>query len=283
MQYRNSGFTLIEVSIVLVIIGLIVGGILAGQDLINTAAIRAQISQIEKYNTAVHAFQNKYGGLPGDLSNTLANQFGFVTTSCNASLGQRDGNGIIDGYWSGGPVYTTEQGEAVLFWSDLNMAGLIGDVSPNNSAGIFTVQCGAPSTALSLTAGTYYIGNFLPVAKIGNGNFVYVYDSNTVDNGIDNNNWFGISAVTSVPTNGSMLTNPGMSVTQAYRIDQKTDDGFPLKGNVRTGYLTGEWVQHSPDAASDSTTTCYNWTTNTYSISINQGTGINCALSMRLQ
>ena len=50
-------------SIVLVIIGLIVGGILVGQSLIAAAAVRAQISQIEKYNTAVNTFRDKYGGL----------------------------------------------------------------------------------------------------------------------------------------------------------------------------------------------------------------------------
>jgi hypothetical protein len=52
---------------VLVIIGLIVGGILVGPEMIAAAAVRAQISQIEKYHTAVHTFQSKYGGLPGDL------------------------------------------------------------------------------------------------------------------------------------------------------------------------------------------------------------------------
>jgi prepilin-type N-terminal cleavage/methylation domain-containing protein len=57
---HRAGFTLIELAIVLVIIGLIVGGILVGQDLINAAAVRAQVSQIEKYQTAVHTFQTKY-------------------------------------------------------------------------------------------------------------------------------------------------------------------------------------------------------------------------------
>lgn len=68
----QRGFTLIELSIRLVIIGLIVGGVLVGRDLIE----RAQISQIEKYNTVVHTFQLKYNALPGDIAN--AAQFGFV-------------------------------------------------------------------------------------------------------------------------------------------------------------------------------------------------------------
>jgi prepilin-type N-terminal cleavage/methylation domain-containing protein len=64
----RAGFTLIELSIVLVIIGLVVGGVLVGRDLICAAELRAQISQIEKYNTAVNTFYGKYGGLPGPLA-----------------------------------------------------------------------------------------------------------------------------------------------------------------------------------------------------------------------
>jgi prepilin-type N-terminal cleavage/methylation domain-containing protein len=54
--FMKSGFTPIEMSIVLVIIGLITGGILAGQDLIKAAGIRATISQLENFNTATYTF-----------------------------------------------------------------------------------------------------------------------------------------------------------------------------------------------------------------------------------
>jgi len=88
-QFRNeSGFTLIELSIVIVIIALIVGGVLVGQDLISAAAARAQISQIEKYQTAVYTFQGKYGYLPGDISDSTASQFGFVARGAYAGQGR---------------------------------------------------------------------------------------------------------------------------------------------------------------------------------------------------
>jgi prepilin-type N-terminal cleavage/methylation domain-containing protein len=100
--YPKSGFTLIEMSIVLVIIGLIVGGVLVGQSLISAAAMRAQISQIEKYNQAANTFFGKYGYLPGDIPSGPAAQFGFAARGTIADhLGEGDGDGLLEGNWSG--------------------------------------------------------------------------------------------------------------------------------------------------------------------------------------
>src|ERR1019366_6843373 len=65
----TAGFTLIEMSIVLVIIGLIVGSVLVGRDLIRAAELRSVISEVEKYKTAVMTFKGKYDCLPGDCAN----------------------------------------------------------------------------------------------------------------------------------------------------------------------------------------------------------------------
>ena len=86
-QRTCLGFTLIELSIVLVIIGLIIGGILVGKDLIVAAANRAYISQLEKYNTATNAFKLKYGCLPGDCA--IATKIGLQDDG--------DGNGYVSG------------------------------------------------------------------------------------------------------------------------------------------------------------------------------------------
>jgi prepilin-type N-terminal cleavage/methylation domain-containing protein len=83
-MHGKCGFTLIEMSLVLVIIALIVGGILVGQDLIKAAEARAQISQIEKYNSAVNTFRAKFQAIPGDMAVATANQLGFtVGASCS--------------------------------------------------------------------------------------------------------------------------------------------------------------------------------------------------------
>src|ERR1700691_4635745 len=104
----EKGFTLIELSIVLVIIGLIVGGILTGQDLIKAAEQRATLAQIEKYNTAVNTFRNKFGGIPGDLPAATATSFnlfavGTGTPPCSTAgaAGCQDGNGLVEGAASG--------------------------------------------------------------------------------------------------------------------------------------------------------------------------------------
>src|SRR5271170_3878378 len=90
----NAAFTLIELSIVLVIIGLIVGGVLVGQDLIKAAQIRATVTQLEKYNTSVNTFRGKYNGLPGDLQSPT-NFFPSVT-GAGTGTGLGNGNALIE-------------------------------------------------------------------------------------------------------------------------------------------------------------------------------------------
>jgi len=72
----TAGFTLIELSVVLVIIGLIAGSILLGQSLIHQAQVRAVITQEVQLQTAAATFREKYQSLPGDLAN--ASNFGFM-------------------------------------------------------------------------------------------------------------------------------------------------------------------------------------------------------------
>ena len=97
----TEGFTLVELSIVLVIIGLIVGGVLVGQDLIAAARIRSQLSQIDKYNIAVNTFRLKYNVLPGDMLPDQASAFGFFHRSGVHNDG--DGDGYVIG-WGGAPM-----------------------------------------------------------------------------------------------------------------------------------------------------------------------------------
>jgi hypothetical protein len=264
-------------SIVLVIIGLIIGGILLGQDLIKASETRAQIAQIEKYNSAVNTFHNKYGGIPGDLSVVLANQFGFlVPYGCNGGQGGRDGNGLIDGIGPGFPFYQGE-GETALFWADLSSAKLI-----DGTFNATSVVCdlGGQAVVMNLTPGASYVGNYFPPGRIGYGTFVYVYESNGA-------NWFGLSSATANGAPGGLATAAQIPVIEAYNIDKKSDDGLPTTGAVQANYLNNNAVVmfHANAQVNDSATSCYNTTNNTYSISAsaNGGAGLNCALSFKFQ
>ena len=65
----RSGFTLLELSIVLVIIGLLAGGILVGRDLIHAAELRSVVSDVDKFTAAANTFRLKYNCIPGDCTN----------------------------------------------------------------------------------------------------------------------------------------------------------------------------------------------------------------------
>jgi prepilin-type N-terminal cleavage/methylation domain-containing protein len=69
---KKAGFTLVELSIVLVIIGLIVGGIVGGQSLVRSAQINSVVSDFKKWQVAVTAFEMQYDGLPGDITDAAA-------------------------------------------------------------------------------------------------------------------------------------------------------------------------------------------------------------------
>lgn len=112
-RFRSrSGFTLIEISLVLVIIAIVVGGVLFGRDLVHVAVVRAQISQIEQMDVAVNAFRFKYNCLPGDCAS--ATSFGF------------NDNGNGDGAVGYHATHLNLAIELATFWTHLGDSGLIG-------------------------------------------------------------------------------------------------------------------------------------------------------------
>ncbi len=309
----RRGFTLIELSIVLVIIGLIVGGILVGQDLIAAAAIRAQITQIERYNTAVNTFRGKYGYLPGDIPDPQASQFGFSARGQYA--GEGDGDGIIMGLFANAPNSNaggaqSMAGENAMFWEDLSTAKLI-DQTFNTATSTAIQACLTDVTNTS----KYY-----PQAKLGNNNFVFVVSDGYypaggpwVGSGV---NYFNVSApnlaISGQCSSGygqirfTGQTTFGISVNQAALIDTKIDDGLPQSGKVMAQTVIGwtlVWASSAPNGFSNglhgiagpayttmtpgTSTTCYDNGSGSgamqYSTGQNNGAGLNCALSFKFQ
>ncbi|MEN6587355.1 MAG: prepilin-type N-terminal cleavage/methylation domain-containing protein [Sulfuricella sp.] len=109
MKNQQQGFTLIEIAIVLVIIGLLLGGVLKGQELITSARVRNMISQQDGIKAAYFGFLDRYRALPGDYST--------ATTNIKDTTANGDGNGQIT---DGGT-----NKESILVWEHLSRAGFI--------------------------------------------------------------------------------------------------------------------------------------------------------------
>jgi len=117
---KQTGFTLIEIAIVLVIIGLLLGGILKGQELITGAKVRNLISQVDGVKAAFFGFQDRYRALPGDYTQATANIAGVGGTTNNATA-NGNGNGRIENTAATGMCCV----ESVLVWDHLSHAGFI--------------------------------------------------------------------------------------------------------------------------------------------------------------
>lgn len=225
-----SGFTLIEMSIVLVVIGLIVGGVLVGRDLIEIAQTRALIAQIDRYKVAVNAFRLKYVGMPGDLSENNAAALGFAARA--GTVGQGNGNNLIERCPGEGAIIDKRLGcERVLFWRDLSDASMVD--------GSFIIGTDGP--AANLTAAN--LPQYLPRAK-GAANNGYVLalgvEPGTLNQWTSEpwNNYFVVIGITR--TNATSMTTRVNVLTpqKVYNIDTKLDDGLPYFGGVR-GWKTG--------------------------------------------
>lgn len=113
----QKGFTLIEIAIVLVIIGLLVGGVLKGQEMVTNARIKRVIEDFDGVAAAVYTYQDRYGSLPGD--DDQANTRFTLPDGANDA---GDGDGLIEGDWNR-TVGTAEDARRV--WLHLRAANLL--------------------------------------------------------------------------------------------------------------------------------------------------------------
>lgn len=156
MRRHQSGFTLIEIAIVLVIIGLLLGGILKGQELINSARVKNLATDFRNIPVFIYGYQDKFKSLPGD--DTAAST--HLTGADNASTpANSQGNGMIDGLWNS----TTVTDESYLFWQHVRLAGLapgptvVGAGYPplNAAGGRVGIQSAKPFSTMN--SGTWFI------------------------------------------------------------------------------------------------------------------------------
>lgn len=207
-----KGFTLVELSIVLVIIGLLIGGILVGQSLVESTKINMQIKQIQQFDIAVSNFKSKFKQIPGDCS------------ICNHGNGALNGNNnkIIGNGTSTTPTHLIYD-EAGHFFSDLSKMGMLSEYY---------------ATVNVRTTFNIGIGKQFPKAKIGKAGFwattnylgqIY-YGYVSKDSSQGGNVWTNCA--------GGFMCDRVLTPEQAAGVDSKFDDGVPTTGDVTT---IGSW------------------------------------------
>lgn len=210
----EQGFTLVELAIVMVIIGILIGGILKGQELIANARISGTVGQLKGLGAAMNTFQDKYGVLPGLMPDATARLPGCVTPCANATVGTTRYGANLNA-----PASVAAPGAQVFL--HLNASDLISGIDP--------------------AGGSLTFGKVLPVVRSGGGMWVASAASATDS---------GFSALqTGQPyavLNGSVAnvgaTTGAMTPTTVAQIDRKMDDGQPNAGTVQvvgTGCTTG--------------------------------------------
>jgi prepilin-type N-terminal cleavage/methylation domain-containing protein len=165
MKARQTGFTLVEIAIVLVIIGLLLGGILKGQEMITQAKIKNVIADFSGVSAAYHGYQDRYRALPGDDPNA-ATRWAVAPAATSGS-----GNGVVAGAYNSATVTD----ESRLWWDHLRRAGFISGnttAQPFNALnGFIGVQTGDAAVAtgptlLNAPGGTGFVGLIMCSANL---------------------------------------------------------------------------------------------------------------------
>jgi len=194
---RQGGFTLIEIAIVLVIIGLLLGGVLKGQELITSARVRNLIAQQDGIKAAFFGFQDRFRAYAGDYSSAS------TTLKCpsGASCFNGNGNGIVEREVPS--PSGTASNETILAWMHLASAGFLN--------GSYKMDALTTATADDNNTPKNPYNIFLQI----------VYDNRYAD------------TATTPPNKHNLKTGAQVPVEIVSEVDRKIDDGNGLRGGFR--------------------------------------------------
>lgn len=254
-MHSRSGFTLVELAIVLVIIGLLVGGVLVGRDLIAQAGVRAATTTLARYDVAVTAFRTKYGSLPGDMFPDTAARFGFAPRA--GGRGRGDNNSSIE---SNGTDRQGLWGESALLWRDVSQANMIPDAF--NTA---TDNGVVPALAANDLA------NYLPRLDLATGLFIHAYNAN-------GKHYYLLASMSGTQVTSSTITYGNiMNPVQAGGIDTKVDDGVGDRG---IAIAVDSIATNTPDTGAGALNDCLN-ADGSYNRDGNAADMNNCRMAIR--
>lgn len=251
MKCGTGGFTLLEISMVLIIIGLLAGSILMGRDLIEIATIRKTYGQVEEFKTATMAFFGKYDCYPGDCHADKADELGLEPRS--GDPGHGNGDGVMTGCStsvSNGAIIDNSHDhpgcETLLYWRDLLEAGLIGSVS----------AVATDNGVLDMTAEE--VPQYFPGSAMGKSTYFALYHSNADDE--NGRNRFALGKIQGTSGTGIYNVRNALTYFQVLQFDRKFDDGIAMQGTVRV--LDFPWDTLAPPRAGP--TRCMNGTIGDY-------------------
>lgn len=228
----EKGFTLVELSIVMIIIGLLIGGILKGQELIANARLAATVSKTKAIDAALNTFRDSYAALPGDVTTPNTRLPNCATsTKCGTAGNANNLIGVPTSASGGGTGGAQTNGsENIVAWAQLAATDLLGGIRNGQSADSIESGATIPSAEVpgQLFIG-YENGTYAPVGALATGasggapipragHYLLIHN--------------GAAGAVTTSTGAGATTTASLTPSQAFRIDTKLDDGTPNNGAV---------------------------------------------------